>query len=48
MYGGCNDFSNKKLTPEKMENEIADIAILCRDYGVNDIYINFIYINYFK
>ena len=40
MHGGCNDVNNKNSTPEKTANEIADIPILCRDYGVNDIVIS--------
>ena len=34
------DVNNKNSTPEKIENEIADMAILCRDYGVNDVFIS--------
>ena len=26
--------------PEKIANEITDMAILCRDYGVNDVFIS--------
>ena len=40
LYGGCNDVNNKNSTPEKTANEIADMAILCRDYGVNDVFIS--------
>ena len=40
MHGGCNDVNNKNSTPEKIANEIADMAILCRDYGVNDVFIS--------
>ena len=40
LHEGCNDFNNKNSTPEKTANEIADMAILCRDYGVNDIFIS--------
>ena len=40
LHVGCNDVNNKNSTPEKIANEIADIAILCRDYGVNDIFIS--------
>ena len=40
LHGGYNDVNNKKSTPEKISNEIADMAILCRDYGVNDIFIS--------
>ena len=40
MHGGCNDVNNKNSTPEKIANEIADNAILCRDYGVNYIFIS--------
>ena len=36
LHGGCNDVNNKSSTPEKIANEIADMAILCRDYGVNN------------
>ena len=32
--------NNKNSTPEKIANEIADMAILCRDYGVNDVFIS--------
>ena len=34
------DVNNKNSTPEKIANEIADMAILCRDYGVNDVFIS--------
>ena len=40
MHGGCNDVNNKSSAPEKIANEIADMAILCRDYGVNDVFIS--------
>ena len=40
LHGGCNDVNNKNSTPEKTANEIADMAILCRDYGVNDVFIS--------
>ena len=40
MHGGCNDVNNKNSSPEKITTEIADIAILCRGYGVNDVFIS--------
>ena len=40
MHGGCNDVNNKNSTPEKIANEIADVAILCRDYGDNDVFMS--------
>ena len=40
LHGGCNDVNNKYSTPEKTANEIADMAILCRDYGVNDVLLS--------
>ena len=40
LHGGCNDVNNKNSTSEKITNKIADMAILCRDYGVNDIFIS--------
>ena len=40
FHGGCNDVNNKNSTPEKIANEIADMAILCRDYGVNGVFIS--------
>ena len=40
MYGGCNDVNNKNSTPEKVANEIGDMAKLCRGYGVNDIFVS--------
>ena len=40
LHEGCNDVNNKNSTTEKTANEIADMAILCRDYGVNDIFIS--------
>ena len=40
MHWGCNDVSNEKSTPEKIANEIADMAILCCDYVVNDVFIS--------
>ena len=40
LHGGCNDVNNKNSAPEKIANEIADMAILCRDYGVNDVFIS--------
>ena len=36
LRGRCN-VNNKNSTPE---NEIADVAILCRDYNVNDVFIS--------
>ena len=36
LHVGCNDVNNKNSTPEKIADEIADIAILCRD----DIFIS--------
>ena len=35
LHGGSNDINNNNSTPEKIANETADIAILCRDYGLN-------------
>ena len=40
LHGGCNDVTNKNSTPEKIANEIANMAILCRDYGVKDVFIS--------
>ena len=40
LHGRCNDVNNKNSIPEKIANEIADVAILCRDYGVNDVFIS--------
>ena len=40
LHEGCNDVNNKNSTPEKIANEIADMAILCRDYGVNDVLLS--------
>ena len=40
MHGGCNDVNNKNSTPEKNANEIADMAILCRDYAVKAVFIS--------
>ena len=31
--------NNQNSAPEKISNKIADMAILCRDYGFNDIFI---------
>ena len=39
LHGGCNDVNNKNSTLEKTANKTADMAILCRDYGVNGIFI---------
>ena len=40
LHGGCNDVNNKNSAPGKVANEIADMAVLCRDYGVNNIFIS--------
>ena len=40
MHGGCKDVNNTNSTPDKIAKEIADMAILSRDYGVNDIFIS--------
>ena len=40
LHGGCNDVNIKNSTPEKTANEIADIAILYRDYFFNDVFIS--------
>ena len=40
LHGGCNDVNNKNWTPEKIANEIEEMAALCRDYGVNDVFIS--------
>ena len=40
MHGGYNDVNNKNLMPEKIVNEITDMAILCRDHGVNNVFIS--------
>ena len=40
MHGGRNDVNNKKSTPKKIANKIADMAILSRDNGVNDVFIS--------
>ena len=40
LHGGCNDVNNKNSTLKKIANQIADMAILCRDYGVSDIFIS--------
>ena len=40
LHGGFNDVNNKNSTPEKTANQTADMVILCRDYGVNDIFIS--------
>ena len=40
MHGGCNNVNNKNSTPDKIANEIADLGILCRDHGANEIFIS--------
>ena len=40
MHGGFNGINNKNSTPGKIAYQIADMAILRRDYGVNDILIS--------
>ena len=40
LLGWYNDAKNKNSTSVKIANEIADIAMPCRDYGVNDIFIS--------
>ena len=40
LHGGCKYVNNKNSTPEKIANEIADMAILCCDYGVNDVFVS--------
>ena len=40
LHGAYNDVNNKNSTSDKIANEIADMVILCRDYGVNDIFIS--------
>ena len=40
LHEGCKDVNNKNSTLEKIANQIADMAILCRDYGVSDIFIS--------
>ena len=40
LHRGCNNVNNKNSTPEKIANEITDVAILCRDYDVNDAFIS--------
>ena len=40
LHAKCNDVNNKNLTPEKIANQLADMAILCCDYGVSDIFIS--------
>ena len=40
LHGGCNDVNNKNSTTEKIANELADMAMLCHDDGVNDIFIS--------
>ena len=40
LHAEYNDANNKKSIPEKNANKIEDTAILCRGYGVNDIFIS--------
>ena len=40
MENRLNDVNNKNSTPEKIANEIAVMAILCRDDGVNDVFVS--------
>ena len=40
LHRGCNDVTIKNSIPEKIANGIVDMAILCCDYGVNDIFIS--------
>ena len=40
LHGGFNGINNKNSTPGKIAYQIADMAILRRDYGVNDILIS--------
>ena len=40
LHRGFNDVNNKTPTPEKITNGIADMGILFRDYGLNDIFIS--------
>ena len=40
LQEGCNDINNKNSTLDKTANEIGDMVILCRGYGVNGIFIS--------
>ena len=48
LHAKCNDVNNKNLTPEKIANQLADMAILCCDYGVSDIFISAMICRRFK
>ena len=48
LHGGCNDANNKNSTPERIANQLADMAILCRDYSVSDIFISAMICRRFK
>ena len=39
-HEGCNDVNDKNSAPEKIANEIADMAILSCEYSVNYIFIS--------
>lgn len=40
IHGGCNDISNRSINEQNIANSIIDIANLCRQHGVNDIFIS--------
>ena len=40
LHGVCNDANSEISAPDRITNEIADMVILSRDYGVNDIFIS--------
>ena len=40
LHGGCNDVSNRNASPEQIANNIKDLAEMCCEYGVNEIFVS--------
>ena len=40
LHAGCNDVGDRNSTPEDIAKKIQELAMLCRSYGVNEVFIS--------
>ena len=40
IHAGCNDVGDRNATPEEIAKKIEEFAMMCRSYGVNEIFIS--------
>lgn len=40
IQAGCNDVANRNNTPQEIAEQIMNLAEMCREYGVNEVFVS--------